>query len=418
MRRHTPAPVYLLLAAGTLTLFFTGPEVRSASPPSYIIHDLGTLGGDMSQGSALPGANRAIVAGTADTQFQGEPGPRHAFVRNLAQPARGARDIGTLKLTNWNELYAQSFDDSISVAHGINDLGHVVGHSSTVNYRERAFFWSDLNGDGDGRQPLANGAEGPLDPGPVAGEWEILSLGTLSGASTARSINNRNEIVGTSETGGGIPRAVLWTVTRQMGQPSRVTLVELPPADPRASRCQAFGINSQNPPAIVGSATKAIGTNPQERAVRWRLNRATGQYGLTDLGVLPGHSRGIAHGVNDAGAVVGVSSQSNGSGSRAFRWIEGGGMQNLGTLPRGSASVAYDINASGAVVGYATTQTGERHAFLYVDGLGMIDLNTRLPQATRSDWVLQVAQSISDDGTISGSGLYKGKKRSFLLTLR
>lgn len=404
-----------LYAAGVLTLVLAGLEVRSASLPSYAIQDLGTLGGAASQGFALSGAQGGLVTGTADTTYEGDQGPNHAFLWNAAQPAAGPQDIGTLKLMIWDELYAMSFDDSISTAFGINDDGHVVGESTTADYSKHAFFWSDLNGDGDGRVQLADGTDGPLDPGLVDGEYEMLDLGTLGDSSVARALNNRDEIVGYSAASAGDSQAVLWRVVRTAGQPSQVTMATLPVVDSSVPRSSAHGINGANPPAIVGAGCRVIGSSVQERATMWRLNGATSQYDITDLGVLSGHTRSIAYSVNDLGAVVGVSSLSNGSSARAFRWTPGGGMVNLGTLPRGTASVAYDVNGSGAVVGYGTTSTGARRAILYTDGTGMIDLNSRLSRTAQKEWVLQAAHSISDNGIITGWGVRSGKKRAFRL---
>jgi probable HAF family extracellular repeat protein len=74
-------------------------------------------------------------------------------------------------------------------------------------------------------------------------------------------------------------------------------------------------------------------------------------YTLTLLGDLPGGpNRSEAHGLNDAGQVVGYSDDA--TGRQAFLWDAVGGMQGLGDLPGGNvASYAYDINNVEQVVG-------------------------------------------------------------------
>jgi probable HAF family extracellular repeat protein len=67
---------------------------------------------------------------------------------------------------------------------------------------------------------------------------------------------------------------------------------------------------------------------------------------------------------------------------------------DLGALG-GTWAAAYGINASGEVTGQAQTATGEKHAFLYKDGV-MTDLGT-LPQETQS-----VGASINASGEIVG----------------
>jgi hypothetical protein len=56
---------------------------------------------------------------------------------------------------------------------------------------------------------------------------------------------------------------------------------------------------------------------------------------------------------------------------------------------------------------------GASRAFHWKNG-ALSDLNTSIP--TGSGWVLKAASAINDVGQISGTGLYNGGTRAFLLT--
>jgi probable HAF family extracellular repeat protein len=118
-------------------------------------------------------------------------------------------------------------------------------------------------------------------------------------------------------------------------------------------------------------------------------------------------------GINNAGDMVGVSTV--GGNSVATLWSASGDVLSLGTLPGGSFSQARDINNLGQIVGTSTDAGGANRAFLYEHGQ-MLDLNTLVtdlgPFAS-----LQFAQSINDNGQITGYGnLSAGGIRGFVLT--
>jgi probable HAF family extracellular repeat protein len=98
----------------------------------------------------------------------------------------------------------------------------------------------------------------------------------------------------------------------------------------------------------------------------------------TALGTLGGNFS-TAHGINDAGRVVGVSGVSRtdtGQGHAFITGPNGVGMTDLGSLG-GDSSVAYGINDAGQVVGDSRTVSGKLHAFITgPDGIGMTDLGT------------------------------------------
>ena len=97
---------------------------------------------------------------------------------------------------------------------------------------------------------------------------------------------------------------------------------------------------------------------------------ASGQcHAVTNLGTLPGASEIHVRDLNSAGQVVGYALT---SAYQAFLY-SGGTMFNLGALG-GVESYAHGINDAGQVVGSAQIITGEMHAFLYAADT-MIDLH-------------------------------------------
>ena len=243
------------------------------------MRDLGTLpGGDYSAAFALN--DSGVVAGTSNTSTS-----IHAFSWTASQ---GLRDLGTLPNANassasainnagqvagssgahaalWTGGIIQdlgTLGGETSEAHGINNLGMVVGVSDTP-FGPHAFLWK---------------------------EGFIQDLGVLPGdaSSHADQINDSGTVVGASEGSGGV-RAFVWTSSAGM-QPLGALSGSV--------YSEAFDINNSG--QVVGEAGTSLGT----RAFLW-----TSQGGLIDLNEavtnLPGDVVLIgAFSINEKGQIV------------------------------------------------------------------------------------------------------------------
>jgi len=321
---------------------------HTARPPLVSIHELGTLGGAVSQAKAVNGLGH--VVGTSRDAM----GRTRAFLwqeqlgivdlKPLTGVSASANDINEHGAiagggdTGFGDFHAYllsegtSFDlgtlgGNESEALAVNRRGQVAGHSRVAGApAKRAFFIPE--------------------PG------RMVDLGTLGGAtSIARDVNDRGEVVGFAETAAGQPHAFLWTATNGMR--------DLGALGTAAS--MALAINNHT--AIVGGSGHAF---------LW-----TERLGTVDLGTLGGRTS-CAHDINDAGCVVGVSQTATTDGrglpvTRAFLRTPDGQMLDLGTLGgEHSAAVAVSEPVDGAVwvVGHSHDAAARTRAVLWSVRLG------------------------------------------------
>lgn len=256
--------------------------------------------------------------------------------------------------------------------------------------------------------PLTLG--GPRVPS-AAAATAMIDLGTLGGAfSVAYDINDAGQVVGASQNTAGAQCPVRW----QNGVPSTLgTCSSLPSSSDLnqapAHNTLAHGINE------AGQVVGWIQTAPGElQAFRWQGG------GTTNLGTLGGVSS-QAYGISEAGQVVGQSQTETGAW-HAFLWTSGGTdgvpsnpqMQDLGTLTGyPSGSYASGINMHGQVVGASWNEaTGKWRAFLWHDGV-MTDLGILQEGHTSSS-----ASQINDLGQVVGTSRNDAtaEERPFLWT--
>ncbi len=237
----------------------------------------------------------------------------------------------------------------------------------------------------------------------------MVDLGTLGGTgSEAHAINQRGQVVGRA-FGPGWTRAFLYDGAMH-------DLGNFGGADALAADINESG-------QVTGYATSADGARhaflyrdgalrqlqtPGTASVGWVINgggqvagdfdsNAHVQLALLDdscrcvktLGTLGG-AESLVYGLNDAGDVVGVSDTTGGQ-RHAFLY-RNGVMKDIGTLG-GAGSFAAAVNESGLVVGDADTAAGTAHAFVY-DGSVLRDLGTFGGAQSRADSVNGVGRVV------------------------
>lgn len=256
--------------------------------------------------------------------------------------------------------------------YGINQLGQIVGFSDTAD-----------------RDAHAMRADG----GKLTDLHLELADETEFEFTRAYDINDAGQIVGVAKN------------TSLLGEPGRAvlfqgsTLTDLG-ALPGGVLSYAYGINNSG--LIVGqSETKA-----SVHAFVWD-NGA-----MTDLGTLGG-AMSYATAISENGLIVGMAQTAEGA-NRAVLWQNGTPL-NLQVLEGGNSSEAHGVNDAGHVVGRSSiNKLGASHAFLWHNGV-LTDLNDLLPAS--SNWTLQYAAAINNYNQIVGYGLFEGETRAFLMNV-
>jgi len=308
--------------------------------------------------------------------------------------------------------------DMETFAYGINAHGDVVGQSLSGDLSGSAVLWK-------------NG---------VPGVPKLLS--TLDGGnSLARGINDIGQISGYSGNGGtpvlwtnGIP-ANLATPAFPVGQASGINnagkvvgearlVGQLKPIlwnGPQPLNIPLPGPNFMGAVTINGHGKVAgFGAWPDgDRAIVWNSSDGSSTI-LPSLGA----SFSKAIGINNAGEVVGVSSENTPIAPHAVVW-NGSVITDLG-VPLGARSEAVGINNFGKIVGSSGSfnpwseglvfhfQADLATAFLWDNGtpVNLFDAS----DAAAKGWSnLTVAYRINDAGQIIGEGLIDGQFRGFLL---
>jgi probable HAF family extracellular repeat protein len=332
-----------LFALHLVGVLLVAPAIRA---DSYMVTQLGTLGG--TQSNALGINNSGQVVGSAtltgDTTY-------HATLWQSGSTT--PIDLGTL-------------GGNYSAAIGINDVGQVVGTASIL----------------DNRNSGSNQNQAALW---LPGYTKVTDLGANS---AAVAINVKGEVVG---YGPPVNQAVMW----QSGTTTQIGLNY-----PSVYTSSANAINASG--QVVGF--DVISSNSPVVAALWQPGSTT----AIELGTFGGISS-VANAINDSGQVVGYAYTSgeatgfaNGS-LHAALWQPGTTTPiDLGTLLGGSLSEALAINASGIVVGGANTSNNVEHAVIWQSGATTpIDLNNLV---TLSNGYLEYATGINNYGQIIAEG--------------
>jgi probable HAF family extracellular repeat protein len=353
----------MLLGVTLRTLSNEATASRQSGGTTYTIQDLGAIEG-YPVTAAYAVNNEGIVVG------QGTD-PATSQSRAIVYEGGQIRAV------------VQSEDGS-SAASDINDAGQIAGYVWDQRSTAVAMLW--------------------------VGDKAIL-IDTLGGdQSTALAINESGQVVGASaiEAGSFEQHALLWD---EEGLEDLGTL-------PGGTTSRATGINADG--VIVGSSTieGAVENGPPiQHPVLWLDREAI------DLGLIGG-TFGEATDINASGQIVGLSTTGDGQipfgpGTHAVLWQDEQ-IIDLGTLAEGESSAAEAINASGVIVGSSMVvagessgQPGERHAFVWQNGV-MTDLNDLI--SANAGWEIEYAYDVNDEGAIVGTGILNGEPRAFILT--
>ncbi len=344
--------------------------------PRYTVTDLGTLGGNLSNGLAVNDQGQVVGLSKDASGFT------LGFVWD---EATGIHSVGAL--------------GSRSEAWDINEYGQVVGESVISGGDSHAFLWTP---------DTMNGTTGAM-----------VDLGTLGGpGSGSWQINDMGQVTGWAD----IPtwwRPFLWTPTSPNG--SSGTMADLGTLG--GPYGETYAIN-----AMGQTAGKSLEPDHNyTRATLWTPDTANGDTGmLDDIGTLGGNTA-EARDINASGEVVGKSALEGDAEEHAFKWTPDapngyvGAMVDLGTLG-GDTSYAYGINDQGEAVGQSTYADASEGAFLWDSTRGMVDLNAYLVGRDRYDsetgmgWQISIARDINCDGWIVGTGtLNDGEPHAVLL---
>ena len=265
-------------------------------------------------------------------------------------PPQSIRPAATALTSTLNPgiVYAPQYLSGLFRVNAINNAGLVVGDNGGNNV---ATAWSASTG-----YITVGGVNG--SPGCCSALTDVNSSGIASGWSTT--------------TG---PRSMTWNS-------SNGTRTDLN-IDPH--RSVASGINA------LGSAVGYYYDVSPNRAF---YKPASGAYMNLPLGA--GATGATAFDINASEAIVGDAYYSG--LWRAALWATPGSPpQNLGTLG-GPGSRAWQINDDGDVVGWSLTSSGVKHAFLWTQSTGMVDLST-WPNSCAGD---SEAFAINNLGVIAG----------------
>jgi probable HAF family extracellular repeat protein len=302
--------------------------------------------------------------------------------------AAAINDLGQVTGSAWrSDGASRAFIWQRGVA--MRDLGVLAGHvgsnGSGINNLGQVVGYSDIEGDGSAyrafRWTSATGMQVLAQPAPYS-------------SSLAFDINDAGQTAGWARRPGNFLDPVVWTP----GAPLEV--ISNPSGAPGSSSARAI-----NASGIVAGQFASGVNQPQA----FRYNTVSNSLQL--LGNLEG-GRSEAHGINDAGWVVGESFDA-GSRRRPVLWGAGTSLTELST-PAGFIGRAEAINNAGQIVGGFQLGPDRGAALWRTDG-SMTDLRTLAGPDLRPTRALDInrhAQVVGEAVLVSN-----GQERGFVMTL-
>lgn len=261
-------------------------------------------------------------------------------------------------------------------AHGINDVGEIVGYGKDSNGQDVGVYWAN--------------AEAPPLPLPRLSE---------DSSSCGWAINNQGVVCGWSAGAGGW-QAVAWRINWTGGEPSVSEPIALPTPNGSLSSVSAVSNNEENGFAqIVGHFCVPPHVGDPTAAVAWTVQSwPDGSLTVVDTRIV---EEGLAKalGVNDSGVICGEV----GWPTQAVVWT-GTSSQTLNLAKQLVDASAQDINNSGIIVGCASTGMIDDRAVVWPGAdARMVLLNNYLGR--KSPFLSLVrASAVNDLGNIVGYG--------------
>ena len=338
----------------------------AASQTSYIVNDLGTLGGTQAIAGYVNNNGAVVGVSTlaADTTIRG-------FL--------------------WN-------GDSLI------DLGSLPAGPNVNAFNANGRLQISVGADGASTDHDANACFCPSNLDCHTVLWQngtLTDLGTLGGnSSAAQWINNQGQIAGISQIKATDPNGNFACGSGPGNQIHRAFLFQDGKFQDLGTlgggNAAALAINDRG--QISGGSELTTSIDPTvgfvpDHAFLWSKGA------MTDLGTLGGKfSLGIF--VNNQGAVVGFSTLIGEQHAHGFLW-RNGSLTDLGVLVGDTDSQATSMNAFGQVVGLSANSRGMR-GFIWQNGV-MTDLNTLINP--NSGFQIALGASINDHGEIAAQAL-------------
>ncbi len=327
-----------------------------AAPPQYTIVDLGLLG-----------------TNTAAQGTRVSPNGQFAVGRSVGSPTSAFRWSDSTGIVGLPNIAGRNF----SIANGVNDNGVVVGSSTTTSF-------------GSGRLPVmwTNGvlSQLSLPAGQTLGDANDINIGGAVVGSVGSGVGQRGTMydseggrVITATTSGGAYSTTLFSINNN-------------------GLAVGTGIDPNNAARNVGFVYDSVNNIAFE------------------VPALPGLNGALCFDVSESGFVVGSSMLNQGSGL-PFIWSQATGTVAIPLQAGTTAAIARGVNSAGWVVGNGGGATSVPWLF---DGTNTYRLNDLLIPG--SGWDLfsgtsNSALSISENGTIVGTGLHNGAVHAYAMVL-
>ena len=123
-------------------------------------------------------------------------------------------------------------------------------------------------------------------------------------------------------------------------------------------------------PTCVSDAGAVLSGNVHDgvaiHAFRW-----TSTGGMQDLGIAPGATFSLGHGISDDGDTIAGDEGGGANGGGAFLWTSAGGLQGLGSLGFNTAMITGVSGDGATLVGFGQAADGSFHSFLWTSTGGM-----------------------------------------------